>query len=182
MDTDQQIAAYKAIREQTGVESQIIGAVRRAPEEDRPYIYEQIRAEYEGKGVKGLPPVWDEDLAETHQAAGMTAMQAFNTERADKRLAADVEDDEADNERADRDTNSRISDRAARLDVTVRGQNIASTDRRRGQDISGRRAPGRGDRGGGGAPAVVDVKTPQEARGLPKGTVFRTPDGQVKVR
>lgn len=178
MDTDQQIAAYKAIREQTTVESQIIGAVRRAPEEDRPHIYAQIRAEYEGKGVKGLPPAWDEDLAETHQAAGLTAMQAFNAERADKRLAADIEDDQADNERADRDTESRIEDRDARRGLTARGQNIASADRRRGQDMSGSRPRS----GTASAPVIHNVKTPAEALKLPKGAYFKTPDGQIKVR
>ncbi len=67
-------------------------------------------------------------------------------DRADRRLTADIADDDADNDRADMDTRDRIADRAGRRALTARGQDItdargrygigvASSDRRRGQDI-----------------------------------------------
>lgn len=68
-------------------------------------------------------------------------------DRADRRLNADMADDEADNERADMDTRDRMADRAGRRALTARGQDmtdargrygigVASSDRRRGQDMS----------------------------------------------
>lgn len=67
-------------------------------------------------------------------------------DRADRRLNADIEDDDADNARADRNTSSVIEDRGARRGLIARGQNmtdargrfgiqVSSGDRRRGQDI-----------------------------------------------
>jgi hypothetical protein len=100
------------------------------------------------------------------------------------RLTHDIEDDEADNDRADRNTDSLIDDRNKRRGLTARGQDIASSDRRRGQDVTDKRVreTGGGRGRGRAARAVVTVKTPEEARALAPGTVFRTPDGRVKVR
>lgn len=41
---------------------------------------------------------------------------------------------------------------------------------------------GRAPAGGGGSDEIRSVRTPEEARALPPGTKFRTPDGRVKVR
>lgn len=122
------------------------------------------------------------------------------------RLQWDIEDDIADNERADRNTASLIEHRDDQEGIAIRGQNIrsgdtrrgqdladargrhgievASEDRRRGQDLaSSDRRRGQDQRGArGGGQNIPTVKTPEEARALPKGTVFRTPDGRVKVR
>jgi len=98
------------------------------------------------------------------------------------RLEWDVADDVEDNERADRNTDSLIGDRAARRGLIARGQNITSTDRRRGQDMTDKRLRETGGGRGRGSARVVSVRTPEEARALPAGTVFRTPDGRVKVR
>lgn len=94
---------------------------------------------------------------------------------------------EADNERADRNTDSMIEEREARTGIardrvevsrdlgvrrdqtTRRGQDVRDATQRRGQDKRG-------------AGKVVSVKTPEEAMKLPPGTVFKTPDGRVKVR
>ncbi|KQM64697.1 hypothetical protein ASE65_15620 [Sphingomonas sp. Leaf16] len=125
-------------------------------------------------------------------------------DRADRRLTADIADDEADNERANMDTRDRMADRARRRALTARGQNmtdargrysigvtsadrqrgqdIASTDRRRGQDITDRRVRETGGRRGGAAGGIPTVSSVAEARKLPSGTVFRTPDGKMKVR
>ncbi len=125
-------------------------------------------------------------------------------DRADRRLTADIADDDADNERADLDTRDRIADRAGRRALTARGQNLtdargrygigvasadrqrgqnlSSTDRRRGQDMTDRRVRETGGRRGGAAGAIPTVSSVAEARKLPSGTVFRTPDGKMKVR
>lgn len=125
------------------------------------------------------------------------------------RLQWDIEDDIADNERADRNTASMIEHRDDQEGIAIRGQDVrsgdtrrgqdlsdargrhgidvASEDRRRGQDLaSGDRRRGqdqRGTRGGrGGGQNIPTIRSPEQARALPKGTVFRTPDGRVKVR
>jgi hypothetical protein len=88
---------------------------------------------------------------------------------------------EEDNDRADRNTDSLINDREARRGIQRRGQDIRSADARRGQDV--RASNTRDGRSGrGGSARVVSVRTPQEAMKLAPGTVFRTPDGRVKVR
>jgi hypothetical protein len=87
-----------------------------------------------------------------------------------------------DNERADRNTDSLIGDRAERRGIQRRGQDIRSGDVRRGQDIRGsggrRSAVGRG----GGRENLPVVSSPAEAMKLAPGTRFKTPDGRVKVR
>jgi hypothetical protein len=125
-------------------------------------------------------------------------------DRADRRLTADIADDEADNDRADTDTRDRIADRAGRRALTARGQNLtdargrygigvasadrqrgqdlSSGDRRRGQDMTDRRVRETGGRRTGAAGGIPTVSSVAEARKLPPGTVFRTPDGKTKVR
>jgi hypothetical protein len=88
---------------------------------------------------------------------------------------------EADNDRADRNTDSVIADREARRGIQRRGQDIRSADARRGQDVRASNTRGGGS-GRGGPAHVVSVRTPQEAMKLAPGTMFRTPDGRVKVR
>ncbi|WP_070152606.1 hypothetical protein [Sphingobium phenoxybenzoativorans] len=179
MDGQQRAQTAKIAQQQVQMESQLINAVRKYPEEERDGVYQELRADLEAKGVKGLPEVWDEEFAEGRARLGLTVLQAFNVDRADRRLAADIEDDEADNARADRNTASIIADRDGRRGLIARGQDIASRDRRRGQDISSTRP--KGGKGAGTAPVIHDVKTPAEARALPKGAYFRIPGGGVKV-
>lgn len=109
------------------------------------------------------------------------------------RTSAYIDNLEEDNDRADRDTDSRISDRVERRGLTARGQNlsdargrrgqnIASADRHRGQDMSEQRSLRTGGGRGRGGSKIVSVQTPEQARALKPGTMFRTPNGQVKVR
>lgn len=122
---------------------------------------------------------------------------------------------EADNLRADRNTDSLIADRErrreeqrrvneARLGIQERGLGLRESDveadNRRADaaaERSGRnteslirsRRDRSGGRSGGRTPArsaganddLPLVRTPAEARGLPKGTRFRTLDGRVKI-
>lgn len=177
---EQREAAFKHIKGVVEFESQIIGSVMRVPEQDRPATYQRIRADLEARGMQGLPAQWDEQDAAARQAMGLTAMQAFQDDRAERRLAWDVEDDEADNARADRNTDSLIDDRGQRRGLVVRGQDIRSGDTRRGQDLTDKRARERPAKKPGAAP--VRVRSIAEARSLKPGTHFITPDGQEKVR
>jgi hypothetical protein len=73
-------------------------------------------------------------------ATGRAIGDILRDDRAERRFEHDVSDDEADNERADRNTDSMISHRGAQEGIARRGQNIASGDRRRGQDVADTRA------------------------------------------
>lgn len=94
-------------------------------------------------------------------------------------------DIEADNERADRNTDSLITDREARRAETRRYHDRADTTRRRGQDIGAtttrRGQDMRGSGRGGGRANIPTVRSPEDVKKLPSGTQFRTPDGRIKI-
>ncbi|GAY19704.1 hypothetical protein [Sphingobium fuliginis] len=195
MEADQRTAAYKAITEQVNLESRVIGAVRAAPEADQQRVYSEIRDHLSSRGISGLPEQWDPALAETHQRMGLTAMQAFQDDRAERRQAHDIADDEADNERADRNTDSLISDRTARRGLVARGQDltdargrrgqdIASSDRQRGQNMASSDRRYATDNGGrrkkAGAPEnIPTIRSAADRDKLPKGALYRAPDGSI---
>lgn len=132
----------------------------------------------------GVPPVYDPDTVQALRMQTLDVDRQLAAERGAKRLEWDIEDDQLDNERADRNTDSVINSRDAstaqgwqrvgiqregmeRTDARGRrGQDIASADRRRGQDMTDRRArdgvnkpKGRGSAGRGGAgPVATDGK------------------------
>jgi len=89
---------------------------------------------------------------------------------AQDRTDAYVNNLEADNARADRNTDSLIYDRNARRGETRRYNDARISTTRRGQDM----------RGGGGG--LVRVKSIEEARALKPGTKFIDPNGNVRVR
>lgn len=171
MDDEARARAFSRVSEHVRFVGQIVGAVRSAPEAQRPALYQQIRDDLASRGIQGLPERWSEEEAETQQRMALTAMQAFQDGRAERRLEQDVADDEADNERADRNTASLISGRDARRGLIARGQNltdargrrgqdIALTDRRRGQDITDARLRDTGSKHGSrSAPAVPSRPT-----------------------
>lgn len=93
---------------------------------------------------------------------------------------------DADNARADRNTDSMIATREGRLAEQQRYNTGKLENTRRGQDKvdarASRRGGGRSASGPKANTSLPLVKTPAEAAKLPKGTRFRTPDGQVRVR
>lgn len=93
---------------------------------------------------------------------------------------------EADNERADRNTDDLIGDRAARRNEARRYHDVQSGNVRRGQDVRDRtQRRGQSKRGtgrGGGRENLPVVNSPAEAMKLAPGTKFKTPDGRVKIR
>ncbi|WP_072384059.1 hypothetical protein [Novosphingobium sp. NDB2Meth1] len=91
---------------------------------------------------------------------------------AQDRTEAYVDNIEADNARADRNTDSLIEDRNARRGETRRYNDARIATARRGQDM----------RGSGGGRGLVKVTTIEEARALKPGTRFVDPNGNVRVR
>lgn len=195
MDADQRTAAYKAIEEQVALESRVIGAVRAAPEAEQQAVYANIRNYLGAKGITNLPEQWDPDMAETHQRMGLTAMQAFQDDRAERRLTQDIADDEADNARADRNTDSLVEDRVSRRGLVARGQdlmdargrrgqNMASSDRQRGQNMTSADRRYATDRSGARKRPVTSetiptIRSAAERDKLPKGALYRAPDGTI---
>lgn len=129
-----------------------------------------------------------------YTVVGQTLASLLDNERADRRLDWMIEDDQRDNARADRNTDSLISDRVARRGLTARGQDVASrdrrystdrasSDRRRGQDVTDKRIRegfgSSGGRRGGKAPAALPrIATKAEYDRLPKGAEYINPNGE----
>lgn len=87
---------------------------------------------------------------------------------------------EADNERADRNTDSLIETREGRLSEYQRANRAREGNQRRGQDMTDKRVRSGAGRGGDRLP---EVSSPAEAMKLPSGTKFRIKGtNQVKVR
>ena len=110
-----------------------------------------------------------------YQGVGVDIHKLIRNEQAERRLDIYEENVDADNARADGNTDSVISDRAARRGEARRYHDQSDTTRRRGQDKprTGRNA----------APAgPVKVKTKEEAMALAPGTKYRAPDGLVRTR
>lgn len=90
---------------------------------------------------------------------------------------------EADNARADRNTDSLIETREGRLGEYQRANRAREANQRRGQDMSDARQRARLSRGssrsGRGAGDLPVVSSPADASRLAPGTQFRTPDGRT---
>ena len=85
---------------------------------------------------------------------------------------------EADNARADRNTDSIIRDRGERTGIATDRARDARTNASR-RDATTRRGQ---DRRGKGVEGPVKVTTKAEAMALPPGTKYRAPDGLVRTR
>lgn len=107
-----------------------------------------------------LPDEYSPELVENLRNEGMDTRNQLIQAQRQQKLNADIADDEADNDRADRNTASMIGDRQARRaetrryhdqrdTTTRRGQDFRTRDTQRGQDITASRP--RGGKGGGGA-------------------------------
>jgi hypothetical protein len=125
MTAEDRKAAGQALTEHMELAGRAYQGVMAVPPEQRPQVYQQIRAELMQAGVSDLPEAWDENAARTRIQMGMKVSEALTAERQDRRLEWDVQDDKADNARADES-----------LDVTRRGQDLSHDDRVRGQDLS----------------------------------------------
>jgi hypothetical protein len=97
--------------------------------------------------LAGLPEQYSPEAVNAIRMEMMSAKDQFGTLRAERKLEWDIEDDEIDNERADRNLESLSEYRQGSLanvrrgqDLTDdrgrRGQHLASGDRQRGQNLS----------------------------------------------
>jgi hypothetical protein len=132
-------AQFKSMRQAGETFASMAFHLRKLPQEQRAAELEAMAPTLMEMGV--APDMLQRaDLSDTgldrNIAIGRSIASLIDDDRADRRLEADVADDEADNKRADRNTESLISDRVTRRGLTARGQNIASADRRRGQDVA----------------------------------------------
>lgn len=104
---------------------------------------------YDTYGVpfpENLPDEYSPEVVRDLQMGQLNLEDQIAAALRERKFEWQRDDDEIDNARADRNTNSIISDRDARRGLTARGQNltdsrgrygisVASADRRRGQDI-----------------------------------------------
>ena len=97
------------------------------------------RAQGMGIDTSSLPAKFDPAAVNAVELQAMSAKEYLTEQRNDRRVDWDVQDDEADNERADRDVNDRIDDRSERRTLTRRGQDLSDSRARRGQDIADER-------------------------------------------
>ncbi|MXO85243.1 hypothetical protein GRI38_04295 [Altererythrobacter aurantiacus] len=122
-----------------------------------------------------LPDQYSPELVRELQMQGMETRKQLQTVLDERKLDWDIEDDQIDNERMDRNTDSLIDTREERLDeyrranrvreaTTRRGQDLTDTRVRRGQDISSRDRrrgqdirPTRGNRQGPARPTATDA-------------------------
>ena len=183
----------KATKDQLDLEHQLNNAAINMLARSRDQqSYDQMKARasqlYGQYGIDladfGLPDVYDPDAVHGLLLSALDTDKRLAAERGAQRLAWDMEDDQIDNERADRNTDSVINSRDAstaqgwqrvgiqrenmnRTDARGRrGQDIASADRRRGQDMTDRRArdgatksKGKASgREGAGNPIATDAK------------------------
>lgn len=99
----------------------------------------------------GVPTEYDPDAIQGLMLSALETDKQLAALRAERRLEWDIEDDQVDNERSDRNTDSMIGTRGARVGIARdsvnradargrRGQDMTSTDRRRGQDMVDKRA------------------------------------------
>lgn len=126
-----------------------------------------------GPDAMDLPDQYDPQMVHGLMMQAMTTSQQLAAVRAQTKLEWDVQDDQIDNARADRNTGSMIDDRNRRRGLIARGQDmtdtrgrygigVASADRRRGQDmidtrVRSRPGPAATQGSGGGKVAKVAV-------------------------
>ena len=195
-------------------------SLKQVPVEQRPTVYAGMvpRLKAMGFGHDDLTAM--QDFSDESLDRFVTMSQSIKDHLATQYTQARIDDVGYDNERADdlahntiRNTDNVIADRTERRQLTARGQNladargrhgidVASADRRRGQDQAQDRFNHRPASAGRPAsvgrqgavrvtspeperalqPGTVRVTSREQARALPPGTVFVTPDGQRKVR
>jgi len=145
----------------------------------------------------GLPDKYDPEVVQSLLISSLDYDKQLAAQRSRDRLEWDIQDDEADNVRADRDIDSRMTDRDERRNLISRnisltdsrgrrGQDISSADRRRGQDLTDRRvretASTRPQRtsstGQKAAPARVATKADYDK--LRRGDPYIAPDGSTR--
>ena len=146
----------KSAMEHNEAVGQLIGASVDQPT----YTAALDRAEEMGIDTSKLPKQYVPGFVDNLRRQNLSIRDQLGEMWKQRRFDQTQENIDEDNARADRNTDSMISDRNSRRGLTARGQDMASSDRRRGQDMTDKRergsysyshGGGRGRPGGGGA-------------------------------
>lgn len=167
---------------------------------------ERARAMYQQYGqdpslLDTLPADYSPDTIRSLRTQAMETKDLLAALRQDRKLEWDIEDDEIDNQRDDRNVDSQVGYREGQLANTRRGQDLTDTRGRRGQDIGSRdrqrgQDMGSRDRIRGQDTSSTDRRRGQDLRGrgrgpgrggggnavVAEGTVIQGPNGQKAVR
>ncbi|WP_324748794.1 hypothetical protein SH591_08735 [Sphingomonas sp. LY54] len=167
---------------------------------------ERARAMYQQYGqdpslIDTLPGAYSPDTIRSLRTQAMETKDLLTALRHDRKLEWDIEDDEIDNQRDDRNVDSQVDYRQGQLANTRRGQDLTDTRGRRGQDIGSRDRQrgqdiGSRDRTRGQDQSSADRRRGQDLRGrgrgrgrgggsnavVAEGTVIQGPNGQKAVR
>lgn len=161
MDTEQRASVADALGKQMEVGGRVMSAVLAAPVEQQPELYRQMRTELEQSGVIDLPDEWNADAARARMRMGMTVLQAVSSDQRQQTVDWNMEDDELDNARDDRNVTSQVQTRDGQLANARRGQDLSDARGRRGQDMSdarGTRGQDLADERGRRGQDVADVR------------------------
>lgn len=168
----------KAQNEAMFTQMDMIARLARGAVDQETYTAALRQAEGRGMDVSSLPQEFNPDAVNAIELQALTAKDWLSEQRALRKQDWDIEDDQADNERADRDTDDRISDRAARRGLTARGQNLTDARGRRGQDMTDKRVrESAGFRGSPGKPSK-----PAAGNVAAEGTVIQNAQGKRMVK
>jgi hypothetical protein len=125
--------------------------------------YEAALAEAASLGLNTshLPREFDPTAVNAMELRALSGKEYLTEQRNDRRLEWDIQDDEFDNARDDRNVDSQVSTRAGQLANTRRGQDLTDARGRRGQDLSdsrGRRGQDMTDARGRRGQDVTDAR------------------------
>lgn len=153
-DPDGALKIRKAQFDNMKDEVELIGTLAMTATDQATYDQSLQRAASYGLDISELPREYNPEVIDAFRMQAAGAAQALASIAKDKRLQWDMEDDLADNERADRNLESLEEYREGQLDNTRRGQDLTDARGRRGQDMTDSRVrhgqDRRGSTGGGG--------------------------------
>lgn len=114
----------------------LIGRLAGSAVDQASYTGALQRAAAMGIDVSTLPEQYDPAAIDAIRMQALDGKEQLAAMRAERKLDWDIEDDELDNTRDDRNVGSQIETREGQLSNTRRGQDLSDARGRRGQDLS----------------------------------------------
>lgn len=139
----------------------LIGRLAGSANDQASYTAALQRGAAMGIDVSTLPQEFDPAAVDAIRMQALDGKEQLAAARADRKLDWDIDDDELDNERDDRNVGSQIETRQGQLANTRRGQDLSDARGRRGQDLSdarGRRGQDLTDSRGRRGQDVTDAR------------------------
>lgn len=139
----------------------IIGRLAGSANDQASYTAALQRGAAMGIDVSTLPQAYDPQAVASIRMQALDGKEQLAAQRSDRQLDWNIEDDELDNARDDRNVGSQIETREGQLANTRRGQDLSDVRGRRGQDLSdarGRRGQDIGDARGRRGQDVTDAR------------------------